>query len=76
VWKAIKLSDGMFDDGNVSYYKRASDSDNVLHYIVHWADWMSTVAEKQHYVQDKKAPIKPDPEIANLKKSFEKLFED
>ena len=75
VWKAIKLSDGMFDDGNVGYYKRASDSDNVLHYIIHWADWMSTVAEKQHYVQEKNAPVKPDPEIANLKKSFNELFE-
>ena len=36
LWKAIKLSDGMFDDGNVGYYKRASDSDNVLHYIIHY----------------------------------------
>jgi len=76
VWKAIKLSDGMFDDGNVGYLKRPDETNNVLHYIVHWADWMSTVAEKQHYVQDKNAPVKPDPNIANLKKSFNELFEE
>ena len=35
VWKAIKLSDGMFEDGNASYYKRPSDSQDILYYIIH-----------------------------------------
>ena len=51
VWKAIKLSDGMFDDGNQKLYRSPDVNRNVLHYIVHFADWMSTIAEKQHYQQ-------------------------
>ena len=39
------MSDGMFDKGNEDYYRRSSDSRNILHYIVHFGDWMSTVAE-------------------------------
>ena len=51
VWKAIKMSDGMFDEGNQKMYRRGDINRNILHYIVHFADWLSTVAEKQHYVQ-------------------------
>mgnify|MGYP001161100250 CR=1 FL=1 len=51
VWKAIKMSDGMFDEGNQKIYRRADINRNILHYIVHFADWLSTVAEKQHYFQ-------------------------
>lgn len=50
VWKAIKLSDGMFDKGN-EYLFRQPDTRNILHYITHFADWISTVAEKQFYQQ-------------------------
>ena len=50
VWKAIKLSDGLFDDGNQKLF-RSPDNRNILHYIIHFADWMSTVAEKQHHQQ-------------------------
>ena len=75
VWKAIKLSDGMFDDGNVSYFKRPSESDNILYYIIHWADWMSTVAEKQHYVQGyDDAPAEKNEERDKLKAQFAELF--
>jgi len=41
----------MFDEGNQSLYKRPDTNRNILHYIVHFADWMSTVAEKQHWMQ-------------------------
>ena len=51
VFKAIKLSDGMFSPGNEREYRASTDSSNILYYIVHFADWMSTVAEKQHYIQ-------------------------
>ena len=65
VWKAIKLSDGMFDDGNVRTFKRPDTNRNILHYIIHFADWISTVAEKQHYRQslnkkNNSRPIKKD----------------
>ena len=61
---------------------------NILHYIIHFADWMATVAEKQHYVQTKdstvtinkfnkkKSKIKPktDTDLNELKNEFDKLF--
>ena len=86
VWKAIKLSDGMFDKGNEDLYRRSTDSRNVLHYIVHFGDWMSTVAEKQHYIQgnmEKQKKIEKvtrefdkqdDKDVDNLKQKFDELF--
>ena len=87
VWKAIKLSDGMFDKGNEDLYRRSTDSRNILHYIVHFGDWMSTVAEKQHYIQgnvEKQKKIekvtrefdKQDDkkDVDNLKQKFDELF--
>ena len=69
VWKAIKLSDGMFDKGNEDLYRRSTDSRNVLHYIVHFGDWMSTVAEKQHYIQGN---IKRQEKIEKVTREFDK----
>ena len=85
VWKAIKMSDGMFDKGNEDYYRRSSDSRNILHYIVHFGDWMSTVAEKQHYIQGnvkkqekieetKKEFNKKNMDVKDMKNEFDKLF--
>ena len=85
VWKAIKMSDGMFDAGNEDYYRRSSDSRNILHYIVHFGDWMSTVAEKQHYIQGnvekqekieetKKEFNKQNLKVGEIKNEFDKLF--
>jgi hypothetical protein len=85
VWKAIKMSDGLFDEGNISLYRK-HDTHNILHYIVHFADWMSTVAEKQLYKQSTddhdqgsvtkkpKAKKQIDPKIENLKDQFNELF--
>ena len=72
VWKAIKMSDGMFDKGNEDYYRRSSDSRNILHYIVHFGDWMSTVAEKQHYIQGN---IKQQEKIKKVTREFDKQDE-
>ena len=85
VWKAIKMSDGMFDQGNEGYYRTSSDSRNILHYIVHFADWMSTVAEKQHYIQGNvkkqekiketnKQLNKKNLDVEDIKSEFNKLF--
>jgi len=68
VWKAIKLSDGLFEPGNDRLF-RQPDTRNILHYIVHFADWMSTVAEKQHYQQS----LEVDEDI---KQEFEKSIKD
>ena len=79
------MSDGMFDKGNEDYYRRSSDSRNILHYIVHFGDWMSTVAEKQHYIQGnvekqvqvektKKAFNKKDLKTKDIQNEFNKLF--
>lgn len=82
VWKAIKLSDGMFDDGNTGYYKRPSDSSDILYYIIHLADWMSTIAEKQHFVQAQLTPTKEvetphtDKHLKDAKKKFNELFKE
>lgn len=51
VWKAIKMSDGLFDDGNKTLFRVPDTNRNILHYIIHFADWISTTAEKQHYHQ-------------------------
>jgi hypothetical protein len=88
VWKAIKMSDGLFDEGNISLYRK-HDTYNILHYIVHFADWMSTVAEKQLYKQSTDTDEEPDQstitktpkakkdvdlKIENLKEKFNELF--
>lgn len=82
VFKAIKLSDGMFSSGNEKEYRKSSDTKNILHYIVHFADWTSTVAEKQHYLQSldvdivESDTILDDDSVKEIKNSFNKLFED
>jgi hypothetical protein len=88
VWKAIKLADGMFDEGNTKLFRLGTNNQNILHYIIHFADWMATVAEKQHYVQtkdsnttvntikNKKTKVRPktDTNLDDLKNEFDKLF--
>lgn len=82
VYKAIKLSDGMFTPGNEREYRKSTDSKNILHYIVHFADWSATVAEKQHYLQsldsdeEEVDTILDDDNVKDMKNAFDKLFED
>ena len=59
----------MFDQGNQALYKSPDVNRNILLYIVHFADWMSTVAEKQHYQQS--IEIGEDG-LAEVNKSFKK----
>ena len=53
----IKLTDGIFDDDNVKYYKTYDKSKYLktnIQFILHWADWMSTTIERD---QEIKAPF-------------------
>jgi len=49
-WFGIKLTDGMYDEDNEKYYKVYDTSKYLkysIQYILHWADHMSTVIERQ-----------------------------
>lgn len=46
----IKLTDGMFDEDNEKYYRTYDTSKFLkytIQYILHWADYMSTIVERQ-----------------------------
>ena len=48
----IKLTDGMFDEENIKYYKTHDISKSLrynIQYIMHWADYMSTIIERQNF---------------------------
>jgi hypothetical protein len=52
----IKLTDGLYDDDNEKYYKVYDTSKYLksnIQYIMHWADHMSTVIERQSVKDDK-----------------------
>ena len=47
----IKLTDGMFDEDNQKYltgHNGAKSPKYKIQYILHWADWMSTIIERQN----------------------------
>lgn len=47
----IKLTDGMYDDDNIKYYKTFNQENTLksnIQYILHWADHMSTTIERTH----------------------------
>lgn len=49
-WYGIKLTDGMYDEDNEKYYKVYDTSKYLrytIQYILHWADHMSTIIERQ-----------------------------
>ena len=46
----IKLTDGLFDEDNEKYYKTYDLSKSLkytIQYVLHWADYMSTIVERQ-----------------------------
>jgi hypothetical protein len=46
----IKLTDGMFDEDNEKYYRTYDTSKFLkytIQYVLHWADYMSTIVERQ-----------------------------
>lgn len=47
----IKLTDGMFDEDNQKYltgHNGTKAPKYKIQYILHWADWMSTIIERQN----------------------------
>ena len=52
----IKLTDGLYDEDNEKYYKVYDTSKYLksnIQYIMHWADHMSTIIERQSVKDDK-----------------------
>jgi hypothetical protein len=47
-WLAIKMSDGLYDDGNKAYYKpfQKYAMKTNLPYVIHWSDHMACTAER------------------------------
>lgn len=86
VYKAIICADGLFDAAAEKYFKAYVDSRHILSNIIHMGDWISTIAEKQMWVQkeesgesefvDIKAPkTKKEREtVDNMKSKFDELF--
>ena len=52
-WKAILISDGLYSEGNkpyfMSYQYPPADFQTNLHYVVHFADHISTIGERDAY---------------------------
>ena len=57
-WKAIKVSDGLFDDANrayyISYQYPPQPFHTNLHYVIHFADHISTIGERDAHRLGKK----------------------
>ena len=52
----IKLTDGLYDEDNEKYFKVYDTSKYLrskIQYIMHWADHMSTIIERQNYLMGK-----------------------
>lgn len=50
----IKLTDGIFDDDNIKYYKTFDKTKYLstnIQFILHWADWMSTTVERDSVIK-------------------------
>ena len=52
-WKAIKVSDGLYDESNkpyfISYQYPPQPFHTNLHYVVHFADHISTIGERDSF---------------------------
>ena len=82
VYKAILCADGLFDKAAEVYFRAYVDTRHILSSIVHFGDWLSTIAEKQNWMQgeevekeEEEVQIKIDKkQVNNMKKSFDELF--
>ncbi|KKN37151.1 hypothetical protein LCGC14_0766300 [marine sediment metagenome] len=58
-WQAIKISDGLYVEGNkpyfVSYQYPPHQFHTNLHYVVHFADHISTIGERDRHRQSRKS---------------------
>ncbi len=82
VYKAILCADGLFDPAAETYFRAYVDSRHCLGSMVHFGDWLSTICEKQNWLQGEEeyaeehvVTKKSSPkEIKNMKKQFDELF--
>ena len=82
VYKAILCADGLFDKAAEVYFRAYVDSRHCLGSIVHFGDWLSTICEKQNWMQGEEEhqdehvvhKKSSDKEIKNMKKQFDELF--
>ena len=85
VYKAILCADGLFDPAAETYFKSYVDSRHCLGSIVHFGDWLSTICEKQTWMQGEEEHSdeavenivhkkSSDKDIKNMKAKFDELF--
>ena len=72
VYKAILCADGLFDPAAETYFKSYVDTRHVLGSIVHFGDWLSTICEKQNWLQGEEEHS-DDGEVVNKKASKEQI---
>ena len=82
VHKAIICADGLFDPAAETYFRAYNDTRHVLGSIIHFGDWLSTICEKQVWMQGEEDQSDEvveqrktsDKEIKNMKAKFDELF--
>ena len=82
VYKAILCADGLFDPAAETYFRAYNDTRHVLGSIVHFGDWLSTICEKQNWMQGEEEHQEEhivhkkssDKDIKNMKAKFDELF--
>ena len=82
VYKAILCADGLFDPAAETYFRAYNDTRHVLGSIIHFGDWLSTICEKQNWMQGEDENSDEvvvqrktsDKEIKNMKAKFDELF--
>ena len=82
VYKAILCADGLFDPAAETYFRAYNDTRHVLGSIVHFGDWLSTICEKQTWMQGEEEHSDEaveqrktsDKDIKNMKAKFDELF--
>ena len=82
VYKAILCADGLFDPAAETYFRSYVDTRHVLGSIVHFGDWLSTICEKQNWLQGEEEhqdehivhKKSSDKDIKNMKAKFDELF--
>ena len=82
VYKAIICADGLFDSAAETYFRSYVDTRHCLGSIIHFGDWLSTICEKQNWLQgeeehsdeavEKRKTSEKD--IKNMKAKFDELF--
>ena len=76
-WLAIKIHDGLYEDGNKPYYISRQESSSLksnLAHIIHAADMMASQHEFRTWQKSKNSPEKEDNK-ESVVKFFEKAFE-